>query len=157
MWKSAKKCDKLPKRFCPLVVALEFFSEFFFFQKVPSMLQIAKATILFTPCAIAAVHNMERGRLTLTKRGVHKVGLEMTKLCATIACQYTVSTSRRGDIVLRSRSPRQCHYPLFAYPLFKRAQNMQMTGLRCGPPSKCRHLSSQAVKSKALVSGHPHN
>ena len=40
-------------------------------------------------------------------------------MCATIACQYTVGTSRRGDIVLRSRSPRKCHYPLFAYPLFK--------------------------------------
>ena len=46
----------------------------------------------------------------------------MTKLCATIACQYTVDTSRHGDIVLRSRSPHKCHYPLFAYPLFKRAQ-----------------------------------
>ena len=45
-----------------------------------------------------------------------------TKLCATIACQYTVGTSRHGDIVLRSRSPRKCHYPPFAYPLFKRAQ-----------------------------------
>ena len=33
----------------------------------------------------------------------------------------TVGTSRRGDMVLRSRSPRKCHYPLFAYPLFKRA------------------------------------
>ena len=43
-------------------------------------------------------------------------------MCATIACQYTVGTSRRGDIVLRSRSPRKCHYPLFAYPLFKCAQ-----------------------------------
>ena len=39
----------------------------------------------------------------------------------TIACQYTVGTSRRGDIVLRPRSPRKWHYPLFAYPLFKRA------------------------------------
>ena len=44
-----------------------------------------------------------------------------TKLRATIACQDTVGTSRRGDMVLRSRSPRKCHYPLFAYPLFKRA------------------------------------
>ena len=44
-----------------------------------------------------------------------------TKLRATIACQYTVCTSRRGDIALRSRLPRKCHYPLFAYPLFKRA------------------------------------
>ena len=40
---------------------------------------------------------------------------------ATIACQYTAGTSRRGDMVLRSRSPRKCHYPVFAYPLFKRA------------------------------------
>ena len=45
-----------------------------------------------------------------------------TKLCASIACQCTVGTSRRDDIILRSRSPRKCHYPLFAYPLFKRAQ-----------------------------------
>ena len=44
-----------------------------------------------------------------------------TKLRATIACQYTVGTPRCGDMVLRSRSPRKCHYPLFAYPLFKRA------------------------------------
>ena len=43
---------------------------------------------------------------------------------ATIACQCTVGTSRRGDIVLPSRSPRKCHYPLFAYPLFKRPQRM---------------------------------
>ena len=43
-------------------------------------------------------------------------------MCATTACQYTVGTSRRGDIVLRSRLPRKCRYPLFAYPLFKRAQ-----------------------------------
>ena len=41
------------------------------------------------------------------------------KLCATI--QYIVGTSRRGDIVLRSRSPRKCHYPLFVYPLLKRS------------------------------------
>ena len=47
-------------------------------------------------------------------------------MCATIACQYTVGTSRRGDIALRSRSPRKCHYALFAYPLFKRAQQVQM-------------------------------
>ena len=40
-------------------------------------------------------------------------------MCAIIACQYTVDTSRRGDIILRSRSPCKCHYPLFAYPLFK--------------------------------------
>ena len=44
-----------------------------------------------------------------------------TKLCATITCQYIVGTSRRSDIVLRSRSPRKYRYPLFAYPLFKRA------------------------------------
>ena len=43
-------------------------------------------------------------------------------MCATIACQYIVGTSRRGDIVLLSRSPRKCRYPLFAYPLFKRGQ-----------------------------------
>ena len=47
-----------------------------------------------------------------------------TKLRATIACQYSVGTSCRGDIVLRSRSPRKCRYPLFAYPLFKRAQSL---------------------------------
>ena len=41
-------------------------------------------------------------------------------MCATIACQYTVGTSRRGDIILRSRSPRKCHYPLFACPLLKK-------------------------------------
>ena len=50
-----------------------------------------------------------------------------TKLSATISCQYFVGTSRRGNIVLWSRSPRKCRYPLFAYPLFayplfKRAQ-----------------------------------
>ena len=45
-----------------------------------------------------------------------------TKLCATIACQYTVGTSRHGNIVLSSRSPRTCHYPLFAYPLFNHAR-----------------------------------
>ena len=44
-----------------------------------------------------------------------------TKLRATIACQHAVGTSRCGNIVLRPRSPRKCHYPLFAYPLFKRA------------------------------------
>ena len=43
-------------------------------------------------------------------------------MCAIIACQYTVGTSRRGDIVLQSWSPRKCSYRLFAYPLFKRAQ-----------------------------------
>ena len=46
----------------------------------------------------------------------------MTNLCATIACQYTVGTSRRSEIVLRSQSPRKNHYALFVYPLFKRAQ-----------------------------------
>ena len=27
VWKSAKKCGKVPRRFCPLVAALSFFSE----------------------------------------------------------------------------------------------------------------------------------
>ena len=49
----------------------------------------------------------------------------MTKLCATIACQYTVGTCGCCDIVLSSRSPQifvKCRYPLFANPLFKPAQ-----------------------------------
>ena len=46
------------------------------------------------------------------------------------ACQYSVGTSRRIDIVLRSRSPRKCRYSLFAYPLFKCAPKLRGTPQR---------------------------
>ena len=62
-----------------------------------------------------------------------------TKLCATMACQYIVGTLHRGDIVLRSRSPRKCHYPLFAYPLFKCAQ--KKANLSFKSPSPKPHLN----------------
>ena len=49
----------------------------------------------------------------------------ITKLRATIACWYTVGACCHCDIVLSSRSPRKCRYPLFAYPLLKPAQSLQ--------------------------------
>ena len=46
-------------------------------------------------------------------------------MCATIACQYTVSTSRR--------SPRKCCYPLLVYPLFKSEMPKKSVSARPGP------------------------
>ena len=61
------------------------------------------------------------GNRTVTQMR-HPLLVEGRPNCARqFACQYTVGTSRRGDIMLRPRSPRKCQYPLFAYPLFKRA------------------------------------
>ena len=70
-----------------------------------------------------------------------------TKLRTTIACQYTVGTSSRGDIVLRSRSPRKCHYPLFAYPLFERAQYVLGPDIRRTSTRTSRRFRGQKLWS----------
>ena len=58
---------------------------------------------------------------TLSFRTVGPATILSHKLCAATACQYIVGSSRGGNIVVWSRSPRKCRYLLFAYPLFKHA------------------------------------
>ena len=43
----------------------------------------------------------------------------LTSTICRVACQYSVSTSRCSVIVLSSRSPRKCRYPLFVHTLFE--------------------------------------
>ena len=70
----------------------------------------------------------QTGNRTVTQMQ-HPLLVEGRPNCARQSLASTLSTSRRGDIVLRSRSPRKCHYPLFAYTLFKRAQEVQTVGI----------------------------